>query len=88
MKNKIKEIIEWTLKLYSMTLIIPITMTIVDLLFVGILDLPTKYGFLYGLKVIWIDYYFTGYFLGIIAWKIQLCLLIISLIINIIKSYE
>lgn len=54
---------KWTLKLYSITLLIPISMSIINILFVGILGIESKNDFLLNFKVIWIDYFFTGYFL-------------------------
>ena len=54
---------KWTLKLYSITLLIPISMSIINILFVGILGIESQNDFLLNFKVIWIDYFFTGYFL-------------------------
>ena len=85
MNKIIKEDIEWTLKLYSLTLVLPIVFTIV-IIFIGILGVETKFGFLMNLKIIWVDYYFTGSFLDIAAWKWHLCLLLLSFIINKINN--
>jgi len=68
------------LRLYALTLVFPITLTIINILFVGILGVETKEGFLMNFKVIWIDYYFTGDFLGFIAWRWHLMLLVISIV--------
>ena len=53
--NKIKEDLGWTLKLYALNLALPLTLTIMNILCVGILGLETKFGFLMNFKVIWID---------------------------------
>lgn len=75
--NKIKEDLGWTLKLYALTLVIPITLTIMNILVVGILGLETKFGFLMNFKVIWVDY-FTGNFINVDAWRWHLGLLFCS----------
>jgi hypothetical protein len=69
--KKIKDDLEWTFKLYALTLALPLTLTVMNLLFVGILGLETKFGFVMNFKVIWIDYYFTGSFMNIDAWRWQ-----------------
>lgn len=76
--NKIKEDLGWTLKLYALTLVLPLTLTIMNILCVGILGFETKFGFLMNFKVIWIDYYFTGSFLNVDAWRWHLGLLFCS----------
>lgn len=80
--NKIKEDLGWALKFYCLTLVIPISLTIMNILFVAILGVVTKFGFLMNLKIIWIDYYFTGSFLNIDAWRWQLCLLLFSFLVS------
>jgi hypothetical protein len=69
--KKIKDDLEWTFKVYALTLVIPLTLTVMNLLFVGILGLETNFGFVMNFKVIWIDYYFTGSFMNIDAWRWQ-----------------
>lgn len=76
--NKTKDDLKWVFKLYSLTLVLPLTLTIMNILFVGILGLETKFGFLMNLKIIWIDYYFTGSFLNVDAWRCHLALLFCS----------
>jgi hypothetical protein len=76
--NKIKEDIEWTFKLYALTLVLPITLSIINVIFCVILGMETKFGFWVNFKVVWIDYYFTGSFLDIAAWRWQLGLLFCS----------
>jgi len=78
--NKIKEDIEWTFKLYALTLVLPITLSIMNVILCGILGIESKFGFLMNFKVVWIDYYFTGSFLDIDAWRWQLGLLFCSFI--------
>jgi hypothetical protein len=76
--NKIREDIEWTFKLYALTLVLPIGLSIMNVIFCGILSMETKFGFWMNFKVVWIDYYFTGSFLDIAAWRWQLGLLFCS----------
>jgi len=77
MIKKIKRDLEWTLKLYSLTLVLPLTLSIMNIL-VGILGIKTIFGFWMNFKVIWIDYYFTGSFCNIDAWRWHLGLLFLS----------
>lgn len=87
--NKIIDDLKWTVKLYSLTLVLPLALTIMNILFIGIIGLKTKFGFLMNFKIIWIDYYFTGSFLNIDAWKWYLGLLFCSfLIIKLKLNYE
>jgi hypothetical protein len=79
-----REDLEWTFKLYALTLTLPLTLTVMNILFVGILGVETKFDFLMNFKIIWIDYYFTGDFMNIDAWRWQLGLLFCSFLI--IKS--
>lgn len=69
------EQIKWTLKLYSLTTVIPITLSIGNIFLVGIFGVESVHSFCYNFKIIWIDYYFTGSFLEIDAWRWQLGLL-------------
>lgn len=72
----------WTLKIYSLTLVIPISVSAINILMVGILGIPSLHGFWENFYYIWIGYYFTGNFIGIIAYKWQLFLLAISFILT------
>ena len=72
----------WTLKIYSLTLVIPISVSAVNILMVGILGITSLHGFWENFYHIWIGYYFTGNFIGIIAYKWQLFLLAISFILT------
>ena len=58
-----------TLSIFALTLVIPIALSIMNVLFVGILGFETNLGFLMNFKMIWLDYYITGHLLDIIAWK-------------------
>ena len=80
--TKIKDDLEWTFKLYALTLALPLALTIMNVLFVGIIGFETPLGFLMNFKVIWIDYYFTGSLLSIDAWRWQLGLLFFSYLIT------
>lgn len=73
---------KWTLKLYSITLSIPITMSIINILFVGILGIKSHFDFLLNFKVIWIDYFITGYLCDIVAWRIHLFILVLCFLIH------
>ncbi len=70
----------WTFKLYSLTVIPPAVLSIMNILLL-ILGIKTKISFLMLFKIIWIDYYFTGSFLGTSALRIHLGLLFISFLI-------
>jgi hypothetical protein len=80
--SEIKEDLEWTFKLYALTLALPLALTIMNVLFVGIIGFETPLGFLMNFKAIWIDYYFTGSLLNIDAWRWQLGLLFCSFLIT------
>ena len=77
------EILEWTLKLYSLTLVIPLTFTLAGIAFwiLGILAID----FTKMLRWSWIDYYFTGKVpeLNIPMWRVQLVILFICFLINV-----
>ena len=66
------------LKLYSLTLVIPISVSIINILFCGILGFESIHGFWGNFYHVWIGYYFAGHFLGIIAYKWQLFLFCIA----------
>lgn len=85
MYAKLKEILEWTLKLYSLTLVIPITLTIVGSMLFILMFKDVKITYLELLRFAWIDYYITGNIpvLDIAMWRLQLVVLIICLLINI-----
>jgi hypothetical protein len=52
-----------------------------NILFVGILGIDLKYTFWEMWEVIWVDYYFTGPFCDVAAWRWQIMLLFISFLI-------
>ena len=79
--DKFKEGCVDVLRIYAITLIIPIALSLVNIVFCGILGFPCKYGFLMNFKILWIDYYFTGSLMDIVAWKWQLALLFCSFLI-------
>jgi hypothetical protein len=79
--DKFKDDMIWSLKLYSLTLIFPILFTMAIVLFTAF-DVETKFSFWEMMKISWIDFYFTGSFLEIEAWKWHLLLLITSFIIT------
>jgi hypothetical protein len=77
MKNLIEDLqLAW--KLYCLTAIIPGVLTAL-LIIIGILGAPDlTYGFFGTLKSIWLDYYFTGHFLTVIAWRWQLIIFLLT----------
>lgn len=77
------EILEWTLKLYCLTLVIPFTLTIVGSM-IFILGIA-KVTYLDFLNFVWIKYYFTGKVpeLNIPMWRVQLVILFICFLINV-----
>lgn len=78
--DKLKDDLKWSIRLYSLTLIIPIILSLMNIVVVGILGMHSNYGFLMNFKVIWIDYYITGHFINIVAWRWHLSLLFMSYI--------
>lgn len=85
-KSKILDILVWTFKLYSITLVIPFSLTIMNILFVGILGFESNFDFLMIFKIIWVDYYITGSFLDIMAFRWHLGLLFLSFFINLFNK--
>lgn len=81
-----KQNIEWTLKLYSLTIAIPLTFSVLNIFLCGIFGIETEFGFWMNFKVIWIDYYFTGSFLDISAWRWQIGLLFLSFFFTIFSD--
>jgi hypothetical protein len=67
-----------SIKLYSLTLVLPIILTIMNIVIVGIIGFETTSGFWMNFKLIWIDYYITGSIVEIDAWRIHLGLLFCS----------
>lgn len=87
--NRKISIIEWTIKLWLLTIAIPISSTIVAifLTIMGFaeLDFSKLVDFIYQE---WIGFYISGYLLGIIAWKIHLGILFLSFIFSASTNYE
>jgi hypothetical protein len=67
--------IKSTLELYSLTLVIPILLSMLNLA-CSILGIKTLYGFWVNFKIIWVNYYFSGTFLNIDAWRCHLLILL------------
>ena len=84
--DKLLDNLLWTLKLYSLTLVIPIAFSIINIVFVGILGVETVYGFWMNFKILWVDYYFTGSFVGIDAWRWHLALLFCAFLFTIFET--
>lgn len=72
------ETIKDTFRIYSLTLIIPLVLSIVNILFVGILGIESNHSFIYNFKVIWFDYYIGGTLFEVAAFKYHLMLLLTS----------
>lgn len=66
------------LLIYSLTIIIPIALSFIFIFSISILGLEPKYDIWLTFKMLWIGYYFTGFYLGIIAWKWHIILFILS----------
>jgi len=80
-----KETIEHILdgfRLMALTLVIPVSGSIVCFLGLGVLGIETEIGLSGAFKKLWIDYYFTGHFAGISAWRWHLLLLIFAQFIS------
>lgn len=75
-----KEYILDSLKLYSLTLSIPIVMTVMVTL-MAIVGVDLIYGLLETYRMLWIDYYFTGHLGGLDAWRIHIAVFIICLMV-------
>jgi hypothetical protein len=75
----------WALKFYSLTLSIPIAVSIVNVAFCGILGFDSVHGFWGNFYHIWVGFYFTGSFLGTIAWKWQLFLFLVSFLFTFVE---
>lgn len=65
---------------FGLSLVFPFLLTILNIFFVLILGIDLKYSFLEFLKIIWIDYYFTGCIGTVMAYKIHLGFLFIILL--------
>jgi hypothetical protein len=74
--------IGWTLKLYTLTAVIPFAGTVMILIFT-ILGQSMKFGFFEGIWKLWSGFYATGTFLDIAAWRWQLFLLLFAFIFTI-----
>lgn len=82
LKFELLLILEWTLRLWALTLVIPLTLTI----------LMTFFFIIGGLKEynldFWRYYYYDGYLCGLIAWRIHLGLLFLCALYITNKIYE
>jgi hypothetical protein len=72
-------VIGWTIKLYSLTLVIPFAGSALFIIW-KILGQESRYTFFKTLWKIWSDFYITGSFLDISAWRWQILLIIFSFI--------
>lgn len=79
--RKLIDTVNWTFRFYSLTLVLPIALSIMNILLVGIIGLKTKFSFLENFKVIWIDYYLTGSLGGVAAWRLQLGVLFLCFLL-------
>ena len=69
-------------QLFLLTLTIPISISILHILFGGVLGMDSVYGFWETFYHIWVGFYINGYFLGIISYKWQFFLFCISFFIT------
>lgn len=70
-------VLEWSIKLWLLTIVIPITFTIIWTIIVGILGYDAPYEYLEGLSKFWSGYYVTGKLFDITAWKWHLAILFV-----------
>jgi hypothetical protein len=69
---------------FILSLIVPITGTILNILFNGILGSDIiKYDFLTFLKMCWVDWYFTGIPSGVVAWRAHLGAIFVIFLISV-----
>jgi hypothetical protein len=66
--------------------VIPLALTIINILFCGILGMPSIHGFIGNFYLIWVDFFFTGSFLDIVAWRWHLFLLGGATLISFLES--
>ena len=85
---KIINDIKWTFKVYALTLTLPLTLSIINIILFGILGIETKSNIWVNFKIIWIDYYITGYLLNIVAWRWQILLFLCSFLLVKFGKYE
>lgn len=81
--ESILEHLEWTFKFYSFTLIIPIFYSVAYVIFT-ILGINESVEFF----EIWFDYFATGDFLDIAAWRWQLLLFLIANVIVLLSKLD
>lgn len=67
------------------SLMIPVVISIWNILFVGILGMDSALGFIGNFEKAWISYYFSGELFGFIAWRIHLFLLTLSLLFTFLR---
>ena len=84
--NKLKQHLLYGLKLYSLTLVLPVTLTFVAILVVGIIGIKTNIGLVDIIYTIWGEYYITGIFLGASVWRWHLGLIILCPVISILEG--
>ncbi len=70
--------LKWAFKLWLLTSTVPLTVTIMNIIFVGVLGVETTHNFWYNFKLIWSGYYFDGRFMGVDAWRWHLAIFICS----------
>lgn len=75
------------LRIWCLTLVIPIAFTIMSifLLIIGI-DFKEGENFLSLLRTLWIGYYFDGVFLGFVAWRIHLGLIFLCVLFGLLSE--
>jgi uncharacterized membrane protein YoaK (UPF0700 family) len=81
--------IQWiaktTLKVYALTLVIPIALTIMALIMLVMGTQVSRISEV--LHLAWVDYYFTGNLMNVIAWRWHLILLFLAWLIS-LTSYH
>jgi hypothetical protein len=80
------EKIKLIFQLYSITIIIPVVATLMSMLLIGILGVESDNTLSEALKISWVDYYYSGYFLSISAWRWHIFIFFIIVLFVIIDS--
>jgi hypothetical protein len=87
LKNNMLIILKDTLKLFSITLIIPLSFTFLTFLLMVILNISSSESFLEINETFWFNYYINGIFVNIESYRIHLMLLIFCFIISLDTNY-
>lgn len=85
-KEKMKEFILSVLRLFILTTIVPLAVTLTVIVW-SLLGQPMIHSLFNTIYILWLDYYFSGFFLGISAWRFHLVLLIFFSFLSLPRKY-